>query len=130
MKHFALALFSLVLTSACVSTPTQPSAKSFSAQGWGATNCQEMMDDLASADKDSIQSLNKHMYEAWLSGFISGVNYADMTVYDIAGDMGPEEVLSLLKSYCGKHPETAIPLAMKTLFQDWMASGKSIKESP
>lgn len=130
MKRFAIAVFSIALVNACASTPIQPAAKSFSAQGWGATNCQEMMDDLTSADKHSIQSLNKHMYEAWLSGFISGVNYADAALYDVAGDMGPEEVLTLLKAYCAEHPTVAVPLAMKALFQDWSESGKSVKEAP
>ena len=130
MKRFVIAVFSIVLVSGCVSTPIQPAAKSFSAQGWGATNCQGMMDDLASADTSSIQSLNKHMYEAWLSGFISGVNYADAALYDVAGDMGPEQVLILLKAYCIEHPETDVPLAMKALFQDWIESGKSVRESP
>ena len=130
MKRFAGSLLSITLISGCVSTPIQPQAESFSAQGWGATNCQEMMTDLATAEQHAIQGLNKHMYEAWLSGLISGVNYADASLYDVAGDMGPEEVLILLKTYFAEHPQTSIPLAMQALFQDWLQSGKSVKESP
>lgn len=35
MKRFAGSLLSITLISGCVSTPIQPQAESFSAQGWG-----------------------------------------------------------------------------------------------
>ena len=64
-------------------------------------------------------SAHQHLYQSWLSGFISGVNYARDDRYDIAANRRVEDIFIWLQNYCTEQPEQDIPLALHELIQEW-----------
>lgn len=101
----------------------------FSAQGWGGTICQEMLQDIHTTDKTPEEAgLNIGLYQAWISGFISGANYAQNDVYDISGDTQPTESFEWIKQYCLQYPIDPVPLALHKLIEEWEREGKIIYE--
>ena len=114
--------------SACATTAPKDTAPSYAyrAQGWGATSCQQLTDDLNNTALSRKQSAaNTHLYQSWLSGFISGVNYAWDDTYDVSGNSEVESVLAWLNNYCAEQPEQTIPLALHVLMQEWQRLGNS-----
>ena len=99
----------------------------YSAQGWGGTSCQQLIDDITPKEVGFQQAVNNvKAYQAWLSGFISGVNYAEENIYDISGATDPEESFIWLKEYCDQHHETTVPQALHILLNQWEKEGKLI----
>lgn len=97
----------------------------FSAQGWGGTICQEMLQDIHSSNKTAEEAaLNINLYQSWISGFITGANYALTDVYDISGDTSPNDSFEWIKQYCLQYPIDPIPLALHKLIQEWEQAGK------
>ena len=114
---------------ACATTVTQDAqhSHSYRAQGWGATSCQQLNDDLSDTALSRKQSAaNMHLYQSWLSGFISGVNYAHDDVYDVSGNSAVEDVLAWLKDYCADQPEQNVPVALHELIQECQRLGKTL----
>lgn len=119
-----------LITSGCASTQTKQTTSSnelspFSAQGWGGTTCKELMHDIAPSNVGFQQAVqNIHLYQSWASGFVSGVNYENKNVYDSSGGTSPEDTFAWLKQYCSENKDTAIPIAMHELLQQWEREGK------
>ena len=72
---------------------------------------------------------NIRLYESWASGFVTGVNYSDSSVYDVSGDTTPKEIFAWLKDYCETHSETAVPIALHELIGIWEQEGKVITKA-
>ena len=70
--------------------------------------------------------LNIGLYQSWISGFISGANYAQNDVYDISGDTQPTESFEWVKQYCLQFPIDPVPLALHKLIEAWEREGKII----
>lgn len=125
------------LLNACASTHTiKPSATdiadnksaidSYYAQGWGATTCEQLSIDLSSPQLSSEQALaNRYLYQAWISGFVSGVNYADIDVYDVSGDTNAESTLEWIEHYCQQSPQNSVPNALHELMREWLGSDQA-----
>lgn len=110
-----------------IETKTQPTP--FSAQGWGGTICQEMLQDIHPTNKTPEEAgLNIGLYQSWISGFISGANYAQNDVYDLSGDASPTDSFEWIKQYCLQYPIDPIPLALHKLIEEWEQAGKIIYE--
>ena len=102
-------------------------ATAFSAQGWGGAYCQTLINDITPRQAGFNQAMkNIRLYESWASGFISGVNYADHSVYDVSGESTPEEIFAWLKNHCQQHPQTAVPLALHRLMNIWRQQGRAL----
>jgi len=127
------------LLNACASAPAvKPSAtdsadsktatNSYYAQGWGATTCEQLSIDLSSPQLSPEQALaNRYLYQAWISGFVSGVNYADIDVYDISGDTNAERTLEWIEQYCQQSPQYSVPNALHELMRDWLGLDQAAK---
>ena len=101
----------------------------YSAQGWGGTTCEQLIEDITPKKVGFDQAVNNiKAYQAWLSGFISGVNYASEEVYDVSGATDPEESFVWLKEYCEQNQETTVPQAIHVLLNQWEQEGKLIRE--
>lgn len=96
----------------------------FSAQGWGGTTCNEMLHDIHPATGGKQAGQNTGLYQSWISGFVSGVNYARNDVYDISGATSPTESFEWVKNYCLQNPIDPFPVALHKLIQHWQAEGK------
>ena len=128
------------LLNACASAPTiKPSATdnadsktavaSYYAQGWGATTCEQLSLDLSSQQLSSEQALaNRTLYQAWISGFVSGVNYADFDISDISGDTDAQHTLEWIEHYCQRSPHYSVPHAFHQLMQYWLSTGKTVQQ--
>lgn len=105
---------------------TQPTP--FSAQGWGGTICQELLQDVHPTTNQSVEdaALNIRLYESWISGFITGANYAQHDVYDFSGDTSPADSFEWIKQYCLQNPIDPVPLALHKLIGEWKQEGKII----
>ena len=102
----------------------------FSAQGWGGTTCEELMHDISPKKVGFNQAVqNIRLYESWASGFVTGVNYSDSSVYDVSGDTTPKEIFAWLKDYCEEHSDTAVPIALHALIGIWEKEGKVITKA-
>jgi hypothetical protein len=107
---------------------SQPAA--FSAQGWGGTICQEMLKDIHPTNKSvEAAAANVSLYQSWISGFISGANYAFNEVYDLSGEANPNDSFEWIKQYCLQYPIDPIPLALHKLIQEWQQTGKIIYDA-
>ena len=101
----------------------------FSAQGWGGTICREMMHDINPANGGKKAGQNIGLYQSWISGFISGINYARSDVYDISGATDPTESFDWVKQYCVQHPDHPIPMALHALISQWEQEGKILTKA-
>lgn len=136
-KPLCCCLITVLITvlSACASAPPtnshahhQTAKHAYYAQGWGATSCQQLSTDLSTQQLTGQQATaNRYLYQAWISGFISGVNYADMTVYDISGDTSSELTLAWIEQHCQHAPNDSIPSALHQLMQNWQTTGRTNK---
>ena len=132
IKNSQLSVFIVVLLSGCASIPTHQAnkLKPFSAQGWGGTTCAEMLSDIDpnNSNKD-IAGLNIGLYQSWISGFISGTNYAESEIYDVSGNSTPEQSFAWIQNYCIENPEVAVPLAMHELILAWQQENIVLREA-
>lgn len=96
----------------------------FSAQGWGGTSCNEMLHDIHPATGGKHAGQNIALYQSWISGFVSGVNYARDDVYDVSGATSPDDSFEWVKNYCLQNPIDPFPVALHKLIQHWQAEGK------
>ena len=101
----------------------------FSAQGWGGTTCNEMLHDIHTATAGERAGQNIGLYQSWVSGFISGVNYTRNDVYDVSGATGPTESFEWIKNYCLQNPVDPLPLALHKLIQHWQNEGKVLTQA-
>lgn len=123
----------ITLLSACASNPpksnqanSQATTNSYYAQGWGATTCQQLSLDLSTQQLTIQQATaNRYLYQAWISGFVSGINYTDISVYDISGDTSSEQTLNWIEEYCESAPKDSVPNALHQLVEDWQTTGKT-----
>lgn len=131
IKKIFFLLSIITLASGCASVPNKQTKElsPFSAQGWGGTTCHEMLNDIDpnNSNKD-VAGLNIGLYQSWISGFISGTNYAQTSVYDVSGASTPEESFTWIKNYCLDHPQTPIPLALHELILAWESEGIILTE--
>ena len=113
---------------ACASMQTRSpeTIAPFSAQGWGGANCADLLHDTNPAIGGEKAGLNTGLYQSWISGFVSGVNYSNQKVLDISGDTGPNVSFDWIKSYCLRNPDSTIPEAMHRLILQWYTEGKSV----
>ena len=100
----------------------------FSAQGWGGTTCNEMLHDIHTATAGERAAQNVGLYQSWLSGFISGVNYSRDDVYDVSGATNPTDSYEWVKNYCLQNPIDPLPVAVHQLIQHWQTNGKVLTE--
>lgn len=127
--YFVIAVVFGSLVSGCA-TMKEPNSESneiapFSAQGWGGAICKDLNHDILPKNVGFQQAVqNIRLYQSWASGFVSGVNYADNDVYDVSGATTPEDIFVWLKNYCEQHLESAIPVALHELMEEWKAEGK------
>ena len=127
----SLIIISSLFIFACASTQTkqEETVQPYSAQGWGGTTCEQLIHDITPKKVGFNQAVqNIKAYQAWVSGFISGVNYASNDAYDVSGSTDPEESFIWLKEYCDEHHETAVPEALHELLEIWEKEGKVIAE--
>lgn len=96
----------------------------FSAQGWGGTTCNEMLHDIHPATGGKHAEQNIGLYQSWISGFVSGVNYARNNVYDVSGATSPNDSFEWVKNYCLQNPIDPFPVALHKLIQHWKTEGK------
>ena len=121
---------------ALISCANQPSKKSeepapYSAQGWGGTTCEQLIHDITPKNVGFNQAVeNIKAYQAWVSGFVSGVNFATLDTYDVSGSTDPEESFKWLKQYCDDQPQITVPEAMHELLKIWKNEGKVITKIP
>ena len=126
--HSSILLATLFI-SGCASTLTKQAESNdiapFSAQGWGGTDCKELIHDITPKNVGFQQAVqNIRLYQSWASGFVSGVNYSDSDMYDVSGATTPEDTFIWLKDYCADNLETAIPVALHELLVIWESEGK------
>lgn len=121
-----LSIWIAVSVSACANLQQKQSddVSPFSAQGWGGTTCNEMLHDIHPATGGKQAGQNIGLYQSWISGFVSGVNYARNDVYDISGATSPTESYEWVKNYCLQNPIDPFPVALHKLIQHWQAEGK------
>jgi len=126
----------VAVLSACASTPptdhqanSQIAKNSYYAQGWGATSCRQLSIDLSTQQLTERQAIaNRYLYQAWISGFVSGVNYADIAMYDISGDTSSEQTLAWIEQHCQQAPSDTVPSALHQLMQNWQTTGQADKQ--
>ena len=127
-----LAILPCLTLGACDSNQPKEDAPlaPFSAQGWGGTTCKEMTHDITPKNVGFDRAVqNIHLYQSWASGFVSGVNYSDNTVYDVSGATTPEDTFAWLNDYCTEHPDVAIPIALDELISIWEQEGKVLTKA-
>ncbi|MEM1003517.1 MAG: hypothetical protein AAGH46_12800 [Bacteroidota bacterium] len=130
VKIIGLNCFCFVMFScASLQTNDPQEISPYSAQGWGGTSCNQLINDITPINVGFDQAVqNIKAYQAWVSGFISGVNYASTDAYDISGATDPEESFIWLKEYCEQQPNAAVPEALHKLLEIWEKEGKIITE--
>ena len=124
-----LSVISCLLMMSCTGNQIKENGEvsPYSAQGWGGTTCQQLIADITPEKVGFEQAVsNINAYQAWLSGFVSGVNYATEDAYDVSGATEPEESFIWLKEYCDQHHQTTVPQALHTLLEQWEKEGKLI----
>ena len=115
----------------CASTQTKQHQQvlPYNAQGWGGTSCEQLINDITPKNVGFDQAVqNIKAYQAWVSGFVSGVNYASVNAYDVSGSTDPEESFMWLKEYCDAHRDTPVPQALHKLLEIWEKEGKVVAE--
>lgn len=117
--------------SGCANLPSKQTQAMtpFSAQGWGGTVCSEMLRDIDPANGGKKAGQNIGLYQSWISGFVSGVNYARSDIYDISGATSPNESFDWIKQYCLRHPDHPIPVALHELISHWEREGKILTKA-
>ena len=129
---FSLIIISSLFIFACAGTQTkqEETVHTYSVQGWGGTSCEQLIHDITPKKVGFNQAVqNIKSYQAWVSGFVSGVNYASDDAFDVSGSTDPEESFTWLKSYCEEHHEVTVPQALHELLEIWEKEGKVISES-
>lgn len=101
----------------------------FNVQGWGGTLCTEMLSDINSANGGTKAGQNIGLYQSWISGFVSGINYADDSIYDVSGDTSPNDSFEWVKNYCIKNPDESVPTALHELVIQWEIDGKVLTQA-
>lgn len=92
--------------------------------GVGAENCATY---LVARDR---RGNAEHWYREWLSGYLSAVNNAGASTYNILGDKSPADILYWLEGYCAVNPNAnftnAVSDMVTILYEDRqnMAPGK------
>lgn len=127
-KFLAL-VFICVFFTGCASNQIKEenSRQPFSAQGWGGTTCNTLLHDITPKNVGFEQAVqNIHLYQSWVSGFFSGVNYATVDAYDVSGSTSPEESFAWVQKYCTEHPNAAVPIVLHELLEMWKQEGKII----
>ena len=123
-------LISCAFSISCANNPSKHNTEvsPYSAQGWGGTTCEQLIDDITPKKVGFEQAVsNIKAYQAWLSGFVSGVNYSSSDTYDVSGKTEPEESFTWIKEYCEEHHEATVPQALHILLNTWEKEGKIIK---
>lgn len=127
---FILFICTTAIVCGCANLQPKPSGdvSPFSAQGWGGTTCNEMLHDIHpnTAGKQAAQNIG--LYQSWISGFVSGVNYTRDDAYDVSGATSPEESFEWVKNYCLQYPIDPLPVALHKLIQHWNEQGKLLTE--
>jgi len=59
---------------------------------------------------------------------VSGVNYADIAMYDISGDTSSEQTLAWIEQHCQQAPSDTVPSALHQLMQNWQTTGQADKQ--
>lgn len=127
---FNTVLIASLFVISCASNPSKNNTEvsPYSAQGWGGTTCQQLLDDITPKKVGFEQAVsNIKAYQAWVSGFVSGVNYSNKDSYDVSGKTEPEESFIWIKEYCDQHHQTTVPQALHILLDTWEKEGKIIK---
>lgn len=95
MKPYYLYLFILILTP---TTQARDVDDQFAVFGVGAENCAAY---LVARDRGD---LTERWYHHWLAGYLSAVNTAAASTYDIRGGKSMTDILSWLEGYCAVNP--------------------------
>ena len=96
----------------------------FNVQGWGGTTCAEMLYDIDPANGGTKAGQNIGLYQSWISGFVSGINYSNRSIYDVSGDTSPNDSFEWIKNYCIQNPDESVPTALHELVMQWERKGK------
>ncbi len=126
---FAVLFTTFLFGCANIKQKASNNISSHSAQGWGGTTCGEMLHDIDPANGGTKAGQNIGLYQSWISGFISGVNYSRNDIYDVSGDTSPNDSFDWVKNYCIQNPTTPVPLALHELILKWKKEGKVLSKA-
>ena len=121
---FCVCMVATVYGCANLQPKQSQSVSPFSAQGWGGTTCNEMLHDIHPATSGERAGQNIGLYQSWISGFVSGVNYTRNDAYDVSGATSPNDSFEWVKNYCLENPIDPFPVALHKLIQHWKTEGK------
>ena len=129
-KTFLIAYLVSILLGCASLQPKEPEQVApFSAQGWGGTTCEELIHDISPKKVGFEQAVkNVNLYQSWISGFISGVNYARNDVYDVSGATDPEDSFKWVKQHCDQHLDKPVPEALHELLDQWQQEEKVLTD--
>ena len=93
-------------------------------KGGAARLAGEMLHDINPSNGGTQAGQNIGLYQSWISGFVSGINYARSDIYDISGATSPNDSFDWIKNYCERNLNQPIPAALHELILQWNKEGR------
>jgi len=106
--------FAILVAAACLAT----TARAATATGIGAFPCAQWVSDEREGAEATYEPDEPAIYEAWLSGFLSGYIASNATSRDAVSEVDPEAAAAWVGNYCKDHPHDRVIDAATAFLND------------